>query len=92
MGDPAAGGAFRKFPGAEDPFDSEVEVENCWVKIYQETIHQCGAKSPGGDAIGSEVRATDTTNNLPSNLLAKLIIITPTKYYNYSQELLYHTR
>ena len=66
MGDLAAGGAFRKFPGAEDPFDSEVEVENCWVKIYQETIHQCGAKSPGGDAIGSEVRATDTTNNLPS--------------------------
>ena len=71
---------------------ARARVENCWVKIYQETIHQCGAKSPGGDAIGSEVRATDTTNNLPSNLLAKLIIITPTKYYNYSQELLYHTR
>ena len=78
MGDPVAGGAFRKFPGAEDPFDSEVELENCWVKIYQETIHQCGAKSPGGDAIGSEVRATDTTNNLTCPLLAKLIIIPPT--------------
>ena len=65
MGNPGTGGAFRKFPGAPDLFDGEGEVENCWVKIYQETIHQCGAKSPGGDAIGSEVRATDTTNNLP---------------------------
>ena len=55
--------AFTEFPRAWRPFDSG-EVENCGVKIYQETIHQCGAKSPGGDAIGSEVRATDTTNNL----------------------------